>query len=320
MQQTKLESFFKIQVAHNPSTLGCFIYDPLQRRAFFANAPEEGKDKYISKKAGIHLYYREHEDTCDFVLPNIIMSDHVGVPLLKSNLQKAIRRGNTSVAANTAFAMLKTARAEFFRRLAIIYIEDVCLHDSYPIIVWLMMSDNEHTLRPTDYYIILNIIQNLCECSSYYEEHMHETAYIKTHVELQSFAQGRDQLLALYYRFLYGGMKCDMSMLSNAISYYLQNPNAIFVTKYNDISIDLTNTYLIILDVSIDFHPFPHMLYYISNRTGLSKERIKQLIWEAESSYNIRKPSIVSRSTSAQAQADWALIRPHLSSFRATFL
>ena len=160
----------------------------------------------------------------------------------------------------------------------------------------------------------------MCECSSYYEENVCETAYIKTHVELQSFAQGRDQLLALYYRFLYGGMKGDMAMLSNAISYYIQNPNAIFATKYNNISTDLTNTYLTILDAAVDFHPFPHMLYYISNRTGVTKERVKQLIWETESSYNIRKPSIVSRSSSTQAQADWSLIRPHLSTFRATFL
>jgi hypothetical protein len=145
-------------------------------------------------------------------------------------------------------------------------------------------------------------------------------AFIKTHIELQSVTQGRDQLLALYYRFLYGGMKGDMSMLSNAISYYLQNPNAIFATKYNNISIDLTNTRLTILDVAIDFHPFPHMLYYISNRTGVTKERVKQLIWEAESAYNIRKPTIVSRSSLTQAHADWATIRPHLSTFRATFL
>ena len=306
-------------MSHNPRALGCFIYDPLKRRAFFATTPEEGKDKYIAKKAGIHLYYRELQDTCVFVPPNIVTGENVGVPLLKSNLQKAIRRGNTRVAIDTTFLLLKIAPSDFFRRLAIIYIEDVCLQDSYPIIVWLMIAQNEYRLQPTDYYIILNIVTNLCECSSCYEERSSETAYVKTHIELQDVAQGRDQILALYYRFLYGGMKGDIAMLSNAISYYLQNPDTIFVTKYDNVSIILTNTRLTILDVAIDFHPFPHMLYYISNRTLAPKERVKQLIWEAESAYNIRKPSIISKSQKAKAQPDWDIIWPHLSTFRATF-
>lgn len=306
-------------MSHNPSTLGCFIYDPLKRRAFFASAPEEGVDKHIEKKAGIHLYYRAHEDTCDFVLPNIITSERTCTPLLKSNLQKAIRRGNTCVAINTAFALLKTSRTEFFRRLAIIYIEDVCLQDSYPIIVWLMMAGNDYMLRPTDYYIILNIVTNLCECSSCYEETISEPAYIKTNVELQDTSHGRDCLLALYYRFLYGGMGCDMAMLSSAISHYLERPGAIFVTNYSNLSIILGDIYLTILDEAIDFHPFPHMLYYISNRTGMPKERVKQLIWEAESAYNIRKPAIISRSKRVKDQTDWAIICPHLSTFRASY-
>jgi hypothetical protein len=215
--------------------------------------------------------------------------------------------------------MLEKARAEFFRRLAIIYIEDVCLQDSYSIIVWLMMSNDEHALRPTDYYIILNIVRNLCECSHVYTKPRGDPIYKTTHNALQHL-RGQDQLLALYYRFLYGGMKGDMEMLSNAIQYYIENPVEMVVTEYAPLDIVLEDTCLTILDVAVDFHPFPHLLRYISNRTGLQKERVKNLIWEAESAYNIRKPDTISISQKRQTQFDWLTIFPHLVTFRETFL
>jgi len=326
-RQSKLESFFKIEVSHDPQVLGCFVYDPLNRRALFTSAPDPNQDKYITKKAGIHLYYRELEDKCIFIKPHIVASktntNASTIPLLKSNLQKAIRRGNTHVAINTTFLMLEKARTEFFRRLAIIYIEDVCLQDSYSIIVWLMMSNEEHTLRPTDYSIILNIVRNLCECSHVYTKPRVKPVYKTTQTQIHDALQhlrGQDQLLALYYRFLYGGMKGDMEMLSNAIAYYIANPAEIVVTKYAPIDIVLEDTCLTILDVAIDFHPFPHLLQYISNRTGLQKERVKQLIWEAESAYNIRKPDTISASQKTQAQPEWLAISPYLSTFRATIM
>ena len=321
-RQSKLESFFKIEVSHDPRALRCFVYDPFNRRATFTSSPDPQRDKYITKKAGIHLYYRELEDTCTFIKPRIDApnTDASTIPLLKSNLQKAIRRGNTHVAINTTFWMLEKARTEFFRRLAIIYIEDVCLQDSYSIIVWFMMSNDEHTLRPTDYYIILNIVRDLCECSHVYTKPRGEPIYkTHTHLELQHL-RGQDQLLALYYRFLYGGMKGDMEMLSNAISYYIENPAEIVVTKYAPIDIVLEDTCLTILDVAIDFHPFPHLLRYISNRTGMQKERVNQLIWEAESAYNIRKLDTMSTSQKRQAQSEWIAIFPYLSTFRATIM
>lgn len=322
-RQSKLESFFKIEVSHDPQTLSCFVYDPLNRRATFAALPDPHLDKYITKKAGIHLYYRELEDTCTFIKPRIVAPNiNTSIPLLKSNLQKAIRRGHTHIAIKTTFWMLEKARAEFFRRLAIIYIEDVCLQDSYSIIVWLMMTNDEHTLRPTDYYIILNIVRNLCECSHVYTKPRGDpvrNATIHTHNALQHL-RGHDQLLALYYRFLYGGMKGDMEMLSNSIAYYIENPIEIVVTKYAPIDIVLEDTCLTILDVAVDFHPFPHLLHYISSKTGIQKERVKHLIWEAESAYNIRKPETISISQKRQAQLDWLAIFPYLSTFRETFL
>ena len=137
MQQAKLDNYFKIIPKYDERNKKCFIYDPLNCKAFFDTKPEP-TDKYITLKIGIRLFYREPPADLDITIPTI-KCDY-GVPLIKSNLQKAIRRRDNSIAIQSTLALIQKDPMELLRRLPIIYIEDVCLMDSYSIVVWLMMA------------------------------------------------------------------------------------------------------------------------------------------------------------------------------------
>jgi hypothetical protein len=130
MKQLKLDSFFKVSVTPSSSKKS-FIYDPANCDAWFDYQPGNS-DTYITCKEGIRLYYRQ-SGYATRPLP-VVNSPPIFVPLLKSNLQKAVRRMDTNAALTTTLMLLELDPVEVIRRLPIIYIEDVCLIDSLPVL------------------------------------------------------------------------------------------------------------------------------------------------------------------------------------------
>lgn len=310
--QTKLDKFFSITINHNDNIKKCFIYDPKNNRAFFENKPDE-KDIFQSIKSGIKLYYRHHNYNNIINIPKIYTN--FNIPLLKSNLQKAIRRCNLREALNSALCIIQKSPIELLRRLPIIYIEDVCLMDSFPIVVWLMMAEKEHKLDVYDIDILLNIIKNLCECSDYYDDQScHITdrdVFDISHIKLQNY-EHKDCLLSIYYRALYGGMKGDIIMLKNSIYYYLNNSYEIKKTIYNTINYINYDTKLDIIPEAIDFHPFPHIINILVKQTNLDNNIIKEHIWFVESGVNIRKQNTIKNSEYYSSSNYWKIIKSKL--------
>ena len=102
-----------MNISHDKNNKKCFIYDPLNNKAFFDKTPHH-TDTFISRKnTGIKLYYRKSHSSID-VIPTI--HSNYDIPLLKSNLQKAIRRGNHSVAIQTALAILQKDPMQLLHR------------------------------------------------------------------------------------------------------------------------------------------------------------------------------------------------------------
>ncbi len=308
--QTKLDKFYNIKITHNNKSKKCFIYDPDNYKAVFQFYPEE-KDKYVTTKVGIKLYYREPRFNKCIVLPKI--NTVKNIPLLKSNLQKAIRRCNVDVAIKSAIAILQLDPIQLLRRLPIIYIEDVCLIDSYPIIIWLMMTEKEHILNINDIDIILSSIKNLTECMKYYDDSFDYTQkYELGHNTLEH----DDNLLALYYRTLYGGMKGDIKMLKNSIYYYSENKDQIEKAVYDYINYCELTCDLTILPEAIDFHPFPYIISMIVSKTNLDDSDIKQSIWFSESGVNYRKQSTIDKSKEYLTMVNWSIIKYNLIKLR----
>lgn len=313
--QRKLDTYFSVtSTPKKEDHKTCFVYDPEHYRAYFTSKPDKG-DRYLTKKIGVSLYYRPPRTPRSFPIPE--MRTVAGIPLLKSNLQKAIRRGLILEALQSALAILQRDPMEFFRRLPIIYIEDVCLIDSYPIVIWLMMAEKEHTLDTMDIDLLLQIVKQLCDCTDYYDNSVNYS----TPMDISpSVLEHNDHVLSIYYRSLYGGTKGDMTMLMNSMYYYLSQPKRVQKAQYEDMDYDHIGTYVTILEESVDFHPFPVLLRLLSKQTGIESDSIKMAIWFVQSAVNLRKPSTLKESETHAKTPTWKAIEPLLPRIRQRFL
>lgn len=319
--QTKLNNYFKLTIKHNELSKKCFIYDPENTKAYFDYKPLD-TDTFISTvtKNKIKLYYRS--PTIPIVIPLYPkIQTNASVPLLKSNLQKAIRRNEAEIAVSSALAIIQKEPMEFLRRLPIIYIEDVCLINSYPISVWLMMA-SEYSLTNLDIHILLNIVYNLCLVQDYYDNarshNCNRNVFKISHEYLETHAQETvfNSLLSLYYRSEYGGMKGDMLMLRNSIYYYYNNPEQIMLSMELNPGIQFNINECKILNEAIDFHPFPHIIQSLIKQTGLEFEEIKICIWFAESGVNFRKKETLDNSKIYLEGETWKKIKYKLNIIR----
>lgn len=319
MTQTKLEKFFTLQPNTYNNSKKCFIYDPDKYHAFFDNNPNLDCDIFISKKSGIKIYYRKPRQSINFEFP--IIDFKIPVPLLKSNLQKAIRRGKTQVALSSTLALLQISPVEFLRRLPIIFIEDVCLINTISIPVWLMMAEKDYKLSNMDIWIIMNIVKSLCDCKTFYNRCKTPLKTLElSHERLKDYKH-KDELLSLYYRSIYGGMKGDMEMLTKSIYYYIENDVEIIEFVDFNITHNLSISNKIeILPESIDFHPFPQIINIIINNTKLDYKDIKAYIWQTESCVNIRKPYTINKSKKNINDPIWKRIKPELEKARKKFI
>jgi|LauGreDrversion4_1035100.scaffolds.fasta_scaffold02598_4 hypothetical protein len=315
--QKNLHSFFSITHPTTVKHKKCFIYVPEMKSAWFDYTPMD-TDIFITTKSSVQLYYRSPvslSKDLDIQSHLLIPNQTLSVPLLKSNLQKAIRRGHNHIAIQSAIQLIHLDRTQFLRRLPIIYIEDVCLMDSFPIVIWLMMAEKHYVLTVCDIDILLHCVNSLCECKKIVS-HIDVLPKTYSHEYLENM-NIHTQLLCLYYRSQYGGMHGDMRMLENAIEYYIQNPDSIERTQYDCINYrEILQMDIEILVQAIDFHCFPHMLSMLEKKTGLDKTVIKDAIWNAESGYNIRKPETVERSATYMMNATWRVIYLHLDTVR----
>jgi len=321
MTQTRLESFFipSTNPKFDDKVKRCFIYDPEMNHAFFAFRPDPtGRDEFITTKSDLKLYRRRLTGLSH--PPPIKIMQPWSIHLLKSNLQKAIRRGNAEVAVKTALAMLQKNPMELMRRLPIIFVEDVCPLRSLPVPVWLMMAGNDVELTPIDVENILNIVADLCECRHVfpYRKSMNVLEYVTTHEELQHLHEA-DVLLAIHYRSFYGGMADDIKMLHACIQYYRSRPSEIAmaspISRHSINFADMTSE-TPILKVAIDFHPFPNILSEISEKTKLTRATVKEFIWNTESAVNIRKPSTIDISAFYRGRNEWLRIETCLHGIR----
>ena len=317
--QQKLDSFFKIIPKYDEKNKKCFIYDPENYKAFFDKKPAT-TDKFITTKLGIKMFYRKPKS--DKIIDIPIITCRFNAPLIKSNLQKAIRRCDNLIAIQSALVLIQMAPMELLRRLPIIYIEDVCLMNSYPIVVWLMMADKDYgKLTKMDIDIILNIVNSLCNCRRYfdYKAENYDNTYVFTHESLQ-FCPNSDELLSLYYRSEYGGMKGDIKMLKVAIDYYKMRPTEIIITNYNSINYNLIEREIEVLVEAIDFHCFPNMLNTLNRITYIDKETIKKCIWFVESGYNVRKNDTILSSKEYEERNEWKKIEKHMDDVRCELI
>ena len=263
------------------------------------------KDKINKSKWNIWT----HGDPLDKWCP-VIKNYHSkwSVPILKSNLQKAIRRMDIQEAQQSTLELAIIDPKALLRRLPIIAVEDVTLIQGTSVIIMLMMMNKTYFYTKEIVFILKYVNALSCLESTFYNDRQLKP----NSLNFDSFIK-QPELAALFIRVAYGGMASDLIMLQRAIIVFSKMSilDAMDLVE-NVILPDTINFKHTVLTASLDFHPNPWILNFIARKTKISKERIKELIWDGESALNTRKPYTYEISALIKKENDWKVILPHL--------
>lgn len=168
--------------------------------------------------------------------------------ILKSNLQKQVRRKDISAVA-TCEAMLELNTFDCLRRLVIISAEDVEISKQTSVIVWLMSSvSKNYSLTKRDLNFVLGYVNNLVNHNTCSLFKVDNEKLISIDDILNSNNPDKEYIAGIFFRTAYGGMKGDMEMLNKTCSYVINK--TLFEFK-NSL---LIKTELRIHEAAIDFH------------------------------------------------------------------
>ena len=230
------------------------------------------------------------------------------VPLIKSNLQKCIRRGLLDEALLTAYNFIIVKPWDFLRRILIIMIEDVSITDNMDLIMWLMVGfPNFRWTNEITRYLLMTVY-SLCVSKKTLLIHTSSIPDITN--ERYTRAINSDILRPLLIRYEYGGLRGDMLMIRNLILDDNDFNNSIIkVSKKNLIlSRNICDTDFI--KPAIDFHITKKMIDYIVKKGPfIDRSLIQKLIWYNSSGVNVRKPEIIFEKEKYMA------IRPLMNDF-----
>ncbi len=208
---------------------------------------------------------------------------------LLSHLQKSVRRMDSVKSVKTAKHLIDLDLISFLRRLPIIMLEDVTIHESISVIIWLMIAISKKFVMKVE------IVKWLLGVVYYLSNEVIQTSYSKEINEHQWDPQLYSNkinivLYSLRFRKCYGGMKGDMEMIEYYIGLIINNQLQIADDKIPIIKIEMDP--LLREDwiyQANDFHCNRYILNSIQKYYPyLHQDYIKELIWKFSSSINKR--------------------------------
>lgn len=197
--------------------------------------------------------------------------------LLKSNLQKAVRRRSVAAAYASMKHLLAQDANELLRRLPVIMCEDTQLHPRlFMEVVWLMAAVSKgYSLTLEDSQVVADCVAACLSAPAQYN--------LSVDVSQQPAPANDPLFVAFSLRIAYGGMKSDMEFLgrlqNRAVAGELPLHSGGFEpVEYTSIPPFSLDVHL--LSEAVDFHCFPKMI----EATGVAKKAI----WFHRSAYNVR--------------------------------
>lgn len=141
--------------------------------------------------------------------------------LLKSMLQKNVRRCRPEAAVRVAAELIRCDWLQFIRRLPVIMLEDSFLHPLLPAVIWLMLasssSQDTPEFVPSKEHIdlCLQVVWDIAECKYRDASFVFFPIYkAPTKESITQLPPPQQALVkSLIARAAYGGMKCDVAML-----------------------------------------------------------------------------------------------------------
>jgi hypothetical protein len=231
-------------------------------------------------------------------------------------VEKSIRKMNARSAISSCISLLQENPGDLCYLLSIICIEDVYPMDSFSILIWFMMVDDNYKMRNIDKYIILQIVNNMCGLNKYYEyeimsEHIEWTSHLLEH------KKNSDILLSIYYLMEYEQDKKCKAMLNHAISHYYDVGEDEFPKTNWELPLKIYHK-TVILREAVDCECFPNMVPYIKSKCnyGIPDHEIRKTIWNVDSGVNLRKKYTVVLSNNTKKSNVWELIKYYVDEFR----
>jgi hypothetical protein len=242
------------------------------------------------------------------------------VAYLKSHLQKCIRKQNDTWALPTSYHFMRLDEVEMLRRLSIIMLEDVFLHESLTTIIWIMIavSSTKFKMQKYIYDYIFGIIYVLCKIDKkdniMYDnndnnddnEDIEKSSSSLTSLTtltdiIDSYSKYdlKDNEISLLYsihiRISYGGMDGDMIFLQKVANTWFKRFRHKTIKINNMIVRPIKIVSIIEMKLedwdlsAIDFHCNYKLLEFINKKyEDISIDEIKKLIWMNSSRINTR--------------------------------
>jgi hypothetical protein len=239
--------------------------------------------------------------------------EYSNASFLKSHLQKAVRRQMVDLAVRSAFHLMRLDMVGFCRRFVIIALEDSGLHMDLALLIWWMIAYPvaSKLLCRIHVQYILGLVRIVTGDSRIDRIALHHSetpaSVIKQWLRIEPNTRRSTLLYSLLVRRCYGGMRCDMEMLSVSCETLEQRGrdhpdrrvSPVRITDYLHPSEMLIPAY--------DFHVAPSCLTRIQTKhPEYSTSLIKEAIWICSSSCNTRSKRV---TTNPQVKKIWDSIR-----------
>jgi hypothetical protein len=231
------------------------------------------------------------------------------IPILKSNLQKCIRRQLTKLSIKTAVSLClivdennhQIGLEELLRRICIIILEDVYLMEYFNTLFWFQIICtkkffiNDEVIK----YIISSIayISDFLYFDNVYQYYKLKNKIIKIndlYFSNNISNSHKNFLFSLMFRTSYGGLKGDITMINKFIQIWYRR----FRNNYNSCKLLFNLPYIgdieyISLDPSelllesFDFH-CTNICYRITKIYRIDNNILRKILWHNSSSINNR--------------------------------
>ncbi len=169
-----------------------FVYDQTAKTAFFKKSlsveEENGyEDLCVDGRAEpceienigqFHLVIKRDKE--ELILPNNVIAvlpedaknQQYLVELNSSNFHKGMMRGLLDSSIQSGYFLLLNRPAEFFRVLSMMVVQDVCMINTYPVVMWLFVavSTGLYTLDTHDIDLLLNTVATLNNTKEFHDD------------------------------------------------------------------------------------------------------------------------------------------------------
>lgn len=228
------------------------------------------------------------QDSEPFVGSELFPSSVTNIPLLKSHLQKCVRRCLVDKAVSTAYNLLQLNVGELLRRLAIIIVEDGILNNEFGYLIWLMGAVSKGW--ELDQYSADWILEYVNWIAGFEWRHYLDSWNKDVNLTWKTLPESEhmDLLRLLQIRKDFGGMEVDITMLNAYQWEFIEGPIELLEVQHVQLS-EINDLAWEDVELSaVDFHCTP-ILAHLSKKHNHDILEMKRAMWHWRSGYNIKK-------------------------------